>query len=292
MKRGIIKLLSLSIAVAIAVIGVSIYQEQECEHRVWLSIEKLQNKQQEERLKRDKEQGELWVEALIEYFEKEQKRQLLEIEEELRAKVALAYKSALEIEAKYRGVKSKREIQKRIKELLLRVSYNREQGYIFLTDYSENSLLLGSQKIAQDNFNSYLDADNRSIVLEEIQKVRKHGEGLLQSRVKGSESIEMIFVKDLDIYEWFIGTSIEIKGQEQKLKKELLALLQSYPRYGESTLDVFQKIEDIPLLTKSQREALEATKSAQWYHSDGSYYYIRYYKKFDWYILYGFRSLT
>jgi hypothetical protein len=133
------------------------------------------------------------------------------IKDELQFKVEKAYALANVIYARDTGKNSKRALSEKIKDALTYTLFNNEEGYIFLTDFNGNLLLKGSQKMPDEAFKTYLDGDNRSIVLEEIQKVRKHGSGFLESRLRENNLSEIIYVKNLGFNDWFIGTSAVIE---------------------------------------------------------------------------------
>jgi len=91
---------------------------------------------------------------------------------------------------------------------------------IFISDYNANVVLLGNQNIGENPLIKYVDKSGRSIVLEEIQKVRRHGEGFLKTTNSVNGKQEIIFIKNLDFSNWFIGSvvDLEIKKEKESLK--------------------------------------------------------------------------
>jgi hypothetical protein len=163
---------------------------------------------------------EIYKEKLNEIFINRKKDLEKKIQRELKYKVNLAYELANQIYTKYKNKRTKHEIKEMIKFSLSKMAYEYDNDYIFITDFNGNSILKGSQKIDTNNLAAYLDMDARSIVLEEIQKVKKRGEGFLYSSVSNSYDKEIIYVKNLGFYDWFIGSSKRVKTQEEKLKAE------------------------------------------------------------------------
>ena len=71
-----------------------------------------------------------------------------------------------------------------------------------------NSILSGLYKFKNKNLLAFEDADGRSIILEEIQKVKKHGEGFLRSRFSKDKSWQIIYVKALGFNNLYIGSAV------------------------------------------------------------------------------------
>lgn len=119
----------------------------------------------------------------------EEKKLRTQKRKNLKIKVDTAYESAQNLYKKYRNTKCKEYI---IKEAL-------NQHLVFIKDYKGS--LVGNVK------DRYLKTQNRAIGLEEIQKVRKYHEGFIDIKPKDSNITQTIYVKDLDMYDWFIGIS-------------------------------------------------------------------------------------
>jgi hypothetical protein len=96
---------------------------------------------------------------------------------------------------------------------------------IFISDYNANVILLGKQQLGDSSLVEYVDKDARSIVLEEIQKVKRHGEGFIITTNSVSGQKEIIFVKNLQELNWFIGSVVNI--QEKKAQK-----IQEYKKFS------------------------------------------------------------
>ena len=210
------------------------------------------------------------------------------IKKELQAKVELAYKTATNIHDKYKKAQRKKVTQGQIKDALYAMVFNDSNNFIFMTDYNANAVINGSH-LEMKNITEYLDADYRSIVLEEIQKVRRRGAGFLESRRAKNGEKEIIYVKDLGFYKWYVGSSIIVKSKEDKLKSDLLEMIKSMPIESSDFIALFdakQKLYGSNDFTLSQREA------DGWYEDKKSnlYYYVKYYKDFDWYVVHGFNT--
>ena len=234
-------------------------------------------KRMDDFLKTKKAKGEMWIKQLNLLFEYKNARIEEKIKKELRVELDLAYKISQYIHKKYKNTKSKKDIQQRIVEALKNVSYKGINNHIFITDFLGNNILSGSHKLSKKNILSFEDSDHRSIVLEEIQKVKKSGEGFINSDFfKDGESLT-IMVKDLKIYDWFIGTSIYDKNVLKESKSFILDMIKSIPLEEGDVLAIY---EDNKLLYSSS-------------DLNPDYKYINsFYKPFDWKLVYAFDIST
>jgi len=144
------------------------------------------------------------------YIQKRMGKIEQEKKEILKNKVQLVY-------AIVQNLKKKDTNKKRLKEEIILSLSGTD---IFITDYNANVVLLGNQNIGKNPLIKYVDKNERSIVLEEIQKVRRHGEGFLNTTNSVNGKKEIIFIKNLDFSNWFIGSvvNLEIKKEKESFK--------------------------------------------------------------------------
>ena len=109
--------------------------------------------------------------------------------EHLKIKVETAFEAVQKIYAKYKNTKCKKLI---IKEAL-------NQHGVFIKDYKGNSI--GNIQVKE------LHVQGRAIGLEEIQKVRRHKEAYIKIHSPDTNITQTIYVKDLHMYDWYIGSS-------------------------------------------------------------------------------------
>jgi len=240
-----------------------------------------------------KAQSEQMINQLTLLFEYTNNRVEPRIEKELKNEVDLAYKIAHKIYNKYRGKKSSKEIKQRIKDSLSEMVFNNTSGHIFVTDFSGNAILNGSHLKDKDIAN-YRDADNRAIILEEIQKVRKRKEGFLHSNRYKENEKEIIYVKDLEIYNWYIGSSNLVKKGRVKLKANLLEMIKSIPIETSDFIGVYENDKKLYLSNEFEIKIQELDKDGKWHkHQIKNYYYFtRYYTEFNWSLVYGFNTTS
>ena len=148
---------------------------------------------------------------------------------ELKLKVERAYMICNKIYRKYRRKKTTKDIKQRIVELFLEMNYENPKELFFITDYNANSILNDFRLLPKDIVR-YRDADSRAIVLEEIQKVRRHSEGYISSKRFSDKKEEITYVKALDMYDWYIGSRTLLKTKEQKLKENFKMVASKIPK--------------------------------------------------------------
>ena len=203
-----------------------------------------------EHVESKKLKSELWVKQLNLLFEYRNNRVDENIVKDLKVRVDMAYDTARYIYEKYKGKKTPKDIKQRIIDALEQMTYNNRKNYIFITSYVGESILKGPQKFKSKNIISFVDSDGRSIILEEIQKARRHGEGFLRSRFYEDKEWQKIYVKDLGFYGLFIGSNVYESQKRQELKISLLKMLESIPV---ETLDFMGVYEDKKLYIYLQK---------------------------------------
>jgi signal transduction histidine kinase len=252
-----------------------------------------------EHIESKKSKSEIWVNQLNLLFDYKNNRVDEDIKKELQVRVDMAYESARFIYEKYNGKRSKKEIKQRIIDALSQMTYSAKKDFIFIADFNGKNILPRSSLLSEKNISAYEDMDGRSIVLEEIQKVRKYDEGFLQSNFYEGLGRQIIFVKNLDMYNWYIGSCSNVATKRQDLKSELLGMLKSVPMESADFMGLYDGKKPIFLSKKMTKYLGEASlkiisqnlsKEPKWHKDkvDGIYYYSKYYEPLDWYLVYGF----
>ena len=270
------------IAVGISLLVSTLYME-----KITNYVKKAKENEINDYMKFQKEQSEWKLNQLFTLFNKTNSTVESVVKKELKERVDLAYRVAHDIRGKYRKKKKKSDLKERVKDSLFEIVYNGEYDTIFVTDYNANAILLGSHLESED-ITSYLDYDNRSIVYEEIQKVRRHGEGYITSRRKDGDK-EIIYVRDLDMYKWYIGSSILLKTVENQIKSQLLDTVEKMPINKTDFIALYQGDAKL-YLSESFKQPFNFLKEDETWHlyKEKIYYLSRYYKEFDWRVIYGF----
>jgi len=268
-------------------------------HKIQNYLEGVQKKSLQEYINFQKSQSELELDNLILLVDKSQKQLKPTMQKELVKEVSLAYNRAHEIYETYRKKESSNAIKVRIKDSLSNIKSADNKAHIFITDYRQNSIVAGSQYIGKEGLVNYADADNRVIVLEEIQKAKRHEEGFIESRNSITGKKEIIFVKDLKIFDWFIGSNFNLEVQEKKAQSKILNIVKNMPCKKSNFFAIVNQKKELytssllreKLKNSSFKTFIQSiTHKAEWHTTDKSYYYTHYYTPYNWYILSGFDS--
>ena len=210
------------------------------------------------------------------------------IEDELQKKLANTYDGVLYIYNKYKNIKNKNQIKEKIIDFLTLTNLSGEKISVFLGDFDGNIILSKQRRSA-----SYTDADGRSIVLEEVQTVRKRGIGYIKSRDFNLGKNEEILVKKLGIYNWFIGYSIYKDDKIDELKNSLLKTLCSNSKQDLNFITIYEKDKNLCTALKTNKVFKPILSKTDIWHEDenGMFYIVKYYKPLDWHVVFGFKAL-
>ena len=234
-------------------------------------------------LKAQKIDAQMWIKQLDVLYTKRYDALDAQIQKELKDRVYKAYGDAKKVYDKYHKIKRKKDVKQRVKDTL--------EGRVFVTNFSTNSILMGNQKFGREDITNYVDADHRSIVLEELQKVRKRGEAFIKSRHAQDGSKEIIFVENLDMYDWFIGDNIFKKDKVKELNLSILKMLDVLPLNSSNFLALYDKDKKL-LFSKNITKPVKfnLSESLKCYEDGNHNYCSSYIKGFDGYVVYGFKE--
>lgn len=226
-----------------------------------------------------KAESEFLLNQIILPIEKADKQLKVELKSKLKEDALSAYNLAHEIYKKYSKTKNKKELQDCIKEALSRMTFKNKSSSVFIKDYKFNTLLQADVK--NDN------KEHRDIDLESMQKVRKHQEGSLKY-VSLSNEEQMLYVKTLGLYDWYIGVIANVQKEKQVLQSNLLKDIKKIPLAQDEFLGVYEKTKALIVMKKLHIDIKSLSKDETWKQVKNSYYSVKYYKPFDWYFVYGF----
>ena len=134
--------------------------------------------EQSERIEREyvasqKRESEEWVGRTQQLFAYNEGALEEKIKHKLRTRIETTHEMAAQIYKKYTNKKTAR---RQIKNALSRMVWEGEKNRIRITDYEGGNILPGTLGTNKKNITGFSDADGRAIILEEIQKARRHGQ--------------------------------------------------------------------------------------------------------------------
>jgi hypothetical protein len=260
------------------------------------AYEKRQNSLIKEYIDHKKERVASVIHRLKENYVQEYKLVEEEATYELKTKVDHAYETAHLIYDKHKGLKSKKDIQERIIETLRYGKGCKGENTLFINNFDANSVFTQTPEKSYEALD--VDADGRTIALEMLQKVRKYSETYIYTNTKHNTR-ELIYAKNLDLYDWFVGASIDLSDRYEKIKEKLIVQLVSLPLSQREFFALYDKNKDQFLEKKVGKEfddqyvdavTSNLLKNSTWYANtvDSNYYYSEYVESLDLYIIYGF----
>ncbi|MCD6258346.1 MAG: cache domain-containing protein [Helicobacteraceae bacterium] len=236
------------------------------------------------------------IHTLKENFHQENKLVEEEATYELKKKVDHAYETAHLIYDKYKKLKSKKDIQERIIESVRYGGACDEEKSLFISNFDANSVFAQKPESIYEALD--VDADGRTIALEMIQKVRKYSETYIYTNTN-QKTRELIYAKNLDLYDWFVGASIDLTQRYAQKKQAFLANLGALPLSQRDFFALYDKNKE-HFVEKKVGEKFDdrfvdavtsnLLKKSTWYANsiDSNYYYSDYIESLDLYIIYGF----
>jgi hypothetical protein len=105
-----------------------------------------------------------------------------------------------------------------------------------------------------------------------------------------SNEQKVSFVKNLDLYDWFIGSTLNLSAEKALLKSTLLGSIKSIPLDTEEFVGIIEKEKALYLTKQIEIDFKSLKKDAAWFKLKDSYYYAIYYEPLDWHIIYGFNA--
>ncbi len=291
------KILSRSFLVAIVFVGVvgslgfamAQFYEQECQKSLRnyqlqeqkrLEAKKIQTTKLQ--LQKQRQKAQKIVSQLDRLLQKKNKEIQESIKKKLKQKVLTASKRAQFIYDRYKNKQSNKE---RIVTIVKNIVVD-SQNSLFITNFAGDSILLGPQSVDKTKLNFYMDADARSIILEELQKVRKHSSGFLESDFYTKGSKYIIYVHDLKMFDMFIGSMASVSSAQKSFESELFCVLSSIFVDPNEFLLIYK---DKKMLYKSQDVTIPKLEQKNiWHSSQNIHYYTQYNQAMGYTLVYGF----
>jgi len=168
-------------------------------------------------------------------YEKRQSEKL--IKSKIKSRVNEAYSIAQYIYQENKTGKSKNEIQKMILDAIRPIRFEQGNGYYFISSLDGKAVLFPSNPdLEGKNLSNVLDNRGKYITRDIIKIIEKSGEGFYQyhwtkPNIKGNDFKKISFIKQLGIFDWFIGTGLYVADVEDQIKADLLSTI-SRIRFG------------------------------------------------------------
>jgi len=168
-------------------------------------------------------------------YEKAQSERLTK--SKIKSRVYEAYAIAQHIYQENKTAKSKDEIQKMIINAISPIRFEQGNGYYFISRFDGVAILFPSNpKLEGKNLLDVQDTHGQYLTKDMIEIAEQSGEGFYQyywtkPNAEGNNFKKISFIKQLGLYDWFIGTGLYVDDVENEIKAELLSTI-SRIRFG------------------------------------------------------------
>jgi PAS domain S-box-containing protein len=177
------------------------------------------------------------VERVVDMIRYEKKQSKKLTKSKIKSRIYEVYSIAQHIYQKNKTFKSKDDIQKMIMDAIRPMRFEQGNGYYFISSLDGRAVLFPSKpELEGKNLSDVQDMRGQYITKDIIKIVEQSGEGFYQyhwtkPNAEGDDFKKISFIKQLGIYDWFIGTGLYVADVENKIKADLLSTI-SRIRFG------------------------------------------------------------
>ncbi len=179
-------------------------------------------------IKTNKEKIKTEVDDLYEFIEKTQKETEERLKKSIKDRVYEAHNIAMRIYNENKDTKTREEITKMIKDVLVDIRFNNGRGYFFIYSFDYECILLPiNRKLEGTSFYNFKEGGGTYLARNIIEQVKKEKEGFLTWSFYKPEDMKNQYKKigfniHFEPYDWFIGTGEYFVDFEEDVKKEVL----------------------------------------------------------------------
>ncbi|MCK5539886.1 MAG: cache domain-containing protein, partial [Deltaproteobacteria bacterium] len=159
------------------------------------------------------------------------------VKEKIKSRVYEAYAIAQHIYLQNKSVKSKPEIKQMIIDVLRPIRFADGFGYYFATRLNGVEVFFADKPELEGlNLLDVQDTQGKYIIKEMIKIVQQSGEGFCEyywtkPQAEGSDFKKISFVKQVEPFDWFIGTGLYVDDIEASIKERLMGQINKI-RFG------------------------------------------------------------
>ena len=179
-------------------------------------------------IKTNKEKIKTEVDDLYEFIEKTQKETEERLKKSIKDRVYEAHNIAMRIYNENKDTKTREEITKMIKDVLVDIRFNNGRGYFFIYSFDYECILLPiNRKLEGTSFYNFKEGGGTYLTRNIIEQLKKEREGFLSWSFYKPEDMKNQYKKigfniHFEPYDWFIGTGEYFVDFEEDVKKEVL----------------------------------------------------------------------
>ena len=214
-----------------------------------------------EYLKKNKESAKEDVENLYSFINKTQEKTEEKLKATIKERVYEANNIALRIYNENKDTKSRKEIEKMIKDAIVDIRFNDGRGYIFIYTFDYECILLPiNRKNEGGSVRDFQDSNGMYLGREIVNSLKDKDEAFLTWYYPKPDELNSSYKKigfniHFKPYNWFIGTGEYFVDFEKGIKKEVTDYIANFKTnennyfiildYNNNERNIFQKIDGI-----------------------------------------------
>ena len=177
------------------------------------------------------------VRSAVEYIEFKRSQTESRLKEGIKLRTFEAHAIALNIYEQNKKRRSRKEIEKMVRDALRPIRFNNGTGYYFATRLNGvEELFADRPELEGKDLLDMQDTNGKFVIKGMIALVKEKGEGFYQytwtkPNVKGKDFPKIAFIKYFAPFDWLIGTGEYLDDIEKGIQKEVLQRL-SVIRFG------------------------------------------------------------
>ena len=177
------------------------------------------------------------VDRVVTMINQEKARSEAVTKEKIKSRVYEAYAIAQHIYQQNKTVKSKLEIKQMIIDALRPIRFADGFGYYFATRLNGVEVLFADKPELEGlNLLDVQDTQGKYIIKEMIKTVQQSGEGFCEyywtkPQAEGSDFKKISFAKQVEPFDWFVGTGLYVDDIEASIKERLMGKINKI-RFG------------------------------------------------------------
>ncbi len=214
------------------------------------------------------------------------------IKDDVKMVVDVASDIANNIYNKYKDIKYQYEVKAMILSALKEISFEDNIGYHFLLTLNGNALIHSDKKIEGTNILNIKDPYGKEFVKEFNKVLNENSKGFVDyywytsSKEVNSSLYNIVYVKMLECYDWYIGAGEYLKLVNKITQKNILKYLSSNAKFKNGYLFLFDGKDKIIFHPYNKKDIdLKLFKNSGFRTDKQSIYYVTYIASRDWYLV-------
>ena len=192
---------------------------------------------------------------------------------------------------KYKDTMKKEQLKKLIINALNNINFKSHNEYIFVIDIKGNALIHPNKNIKGTNIINLKDINGKYIVKEFMSVLEDNKEGFvdyywyISNKHTKKMEYKISFVKQLDMYDWYIGTGEFLKFTTQAISSEMLEYIKDNANFKYGHFFISNSKNELIFHPKDKNNSdIDRFRMEGIYEDDKQIAFTAYVAQYDWYI--------